>query len=39
MIQIAFTIPFQERVVMKVNELEIMIEIEIWKTSEKILAL
>lgn len=39
MIQIAFTIPFQKRVVMKVKELEIMIEIEIWKTSEKILAL
>ena len=39
MIQIAFTIPFQKRVVMKVNELEIMIEIEIWKTIEKILAL
>lgn len=39
MIQIAFNIPFQKRVVMKVNELEIMIEIEIWKTSEKILAL
>lgn len=39
MIQIAFTIPFQKRVVMKVNGLEIMIEIEIWKTNEKILAL